>query len=154
MEWIWLLLAGLGLVIAGLLSLFVLLHRSAVSIPEARKRFLQQREHLEAHFFTAAAASGKPRGLRWTNCDFESEVVFARERQTGKLAALVAVTISFEAIEGSDMEGVAAVGNLRQASAVFFFDRERWQTTGKAIFNLAPNEAIEHFKTQYERLVS
>ena len=74
------------------------------------------------------------------------------ERQTGRLAALVAVTVQFEAIEGGDMEGLPAVGNLRNASAVFFYDRGRWRTTGKTVFNLNPGEAIEHFKGQYERL--
>src|SRR5262249_6204062 len=67
------------------------------------------------------------------------------------LAALVAVTISFEAIEGGDMEGVEAVGNLRNASAGFFFGGRRWRTTGKAIFNLNPGEAIGHLKGEYER---
>jgi len=118
----------------------------------ARQLFVQQREYLEARFFTAAAASGKPRGLRWVNCDWESAVEFARERDTGKLAALVGVTLQFEAIEGSDMEGLPAVGNLRNASAVFFFDKGRWQTTGKTIFNLNPDEAIQHFGKQYERV--
>jgi hypothetical protein len=118
----------------------------------ARARFLGQREHLEAAFFDAAAASGKPRGLRWKNCEWEREVAFALERQTGQLTALVAVTVQFEAIAGSDMEGLPAVGNLRNASAVFFYDRGRWRTTGKAVFNLNPGEAIEHFKQQYERV--
>ena len=150
MQWLWFLLP------AGLLVVAVLVLRwgrkPRLSVPEIQKRFLQQREHLEAAFFAAACASGKPRGLRWKDCEWESEVAFARERQTGRLAALVAVTIAFEAIEGGEMEGVAAVGNLRNASAVFFFDAGRWRTTGRAIFNLNPGEAIEHFKGQYERL--
>jgi hypothetical protein len=150
MQWLWLLLpAGLLLIALFLLWLW---RMPRLSVPELQRRFLQQREHLEAAFFAAAAASGKPRGLRWKNCEWESEVAFARERQTGRLAALVAVGISFEAIEGGDMEGVAAVGNLRNASAVFFFDGGRWRTTGRAIFNLNPGEALEHFKGQYERL--
>src|SRR6266550_2168410 len=121
-------------------------------VQSARQLFLQQREYLEARFFTAAAASGKPRGLRWVNCDWESAVEFARERDTGKLAALVGVTVRFEAVEGSDMEGLPAVGNLRNASAVFFFHRGRWHTTGKTVFNLNPDEALAHFQNQYERL--
>ena len=150
MEWLWLLLPAVLLV--GTLLLILLRRGPRLSVPELQKRFLQQREHLEAAFFTAAAASGKPRGLRWKNCEWENEVAFARERQTGRLAALLAVTIAFEAIEGGDMEGVEAVGNLRNASAVFFYDGGRWRTTGKAIFNLNPGEAIEYFKGQYERL--
>ena len=76
---------------------------------------------LELQFFQAASASGKPRGLRWKAIEWEPAVEFARERASGRLAALVGVTIQFEAVEGSDMEGLPAVGNLRNASAVFFF---------------------------------
>jgi len=64
----------------------------------------------------------------------------------------VAVTIQFEAIEGSDMEGLPAVGNLRNASAVFFFQKGHWLTVGKAVFNMNPDEALAHFKNQYERV--
>jgi hypothetical protein len=145
-----------GLVGAGLLALLVLLvfamWRGGVALLEARQRFHAQRAELEAAFFAAAAASGKPRGLRWKACDWEPGVEFAREIATGRLAALVGVTIQFEAIEGGDMEGLPAVGNLRNASAVFFFHDGRWQTTGKAVFNLNPDEALAHFQNQYERL--
>jgi hypothetical protein len=122
------------------------------NVPEARALFARQREHLEAKFFQAASHSGKPRGLRWKGCEWGSGVTFARERATGKLAALIGVTIRFEAVEGGDMEGLPAVGNLRHASAVFFFDRGRWHTVGRALFNLSPDEALEHFKNQYQRL--
>jgi hypothetical protein len=123
-----------------------------VSPAQALEQFRRQREHLEAAFFRAAAASGKPRGLRWKGCEWDAAVELARDRQTGQLLALVGVTIAFEAIEGSDMEGLPAVGNLRNASAVFAFDRGRWVTDGRAVFNLNPDEAIRHFGTQYERV--
>jgi hypothetical protein len=123
-----------------------------VQFERARELFLLQRERLEAHFMKAAASSGKPRGLRWKDCDWESEVVFARDRHSGQLAALICITIQFEAVPGSDMEGLPAVGNLRNASAVFFFYRGHWGTVGKAIFNMNPDEAVAHFKNQYERV--
>jgi hypothetical protein len=113
-----------------------------------------QRELLEARFVTAASATGKPRGLRWKDCAFENELELARERGTGQLVALVPVSIRFEAIEGSDMEGLPAVGNLRNASAVFYFQRGQWLTVGKAVFNLNPVEVIQHFKNQYERVAT
>ncbi len=122
------------------------------NIEQARALFLRQREHLEAKFFDQASRSGKPRGLRWKACDWQSDVAFAREQATGKLAALVGITIRFEAIEGGDMEGLPAVGNLRHASAVFFFERGQWHTIGRALFNLAPDEALAHFRNQYQRL--
>jgi hypothetical protein len=118
----------------------------------ARELFARRRGELQERFFAAAAASGKPRGLRWKACDWEPGAEFARERATGWLAALVGVTIQFEAIEGGDMEGLPAVGNLRNASAVFFFHAGAWHTTGKAVFNLNPDEALAHFKNQYDRL--
>src|SRR6266849_1989907 len=111
----WLVLAvAFGFVIAfawGGLAVWLRRH-----IRQARDKFLAQREQLAAEFLKAAAATGKPRGLRWIACDWDKEIAFARDRHTGQLAALVAVTIRFEAVEGGEMEGVAAVGNLRNAS--------------------------------------
>jgi hypothetical protein len=153
MEWPWLLA---GVLLLGILLLF--LRRplrslgKEIQVERARELFLLQRERLEAKFVTTAAATGKPRGLRWKDCTFEREVELARERQTGQLVALVPVTIQFEAIEGSDMEGLPAVANLRNASAVFFFQRGQWLTVGKAVFNLNPVEVIQHFKNRYERV--
>ena len=118
----------------------------------ARDLFARQRPLLQDEFFAAASASGKPRGLRWKALEWEPGVAFARERASGDLAALVGVVIQFEAVEGGDMEGVAAVGNLRNASAVFFFHDGRWRTTGKALFNLNPDEALSRLAHQYERL--
>jgi hypothetical protein len=117
----------------------------------ARASFEAMRGELEATFFAAAAASGRPRGLRWKGCEWEPGAEFAREIASGKLAALVGVTIQFEAVEGGDMEGLPAVGNLRNASAVFFFHEGQWRTTGKTVFNLNPDEVLARFKDQYER---
>ena len=77
---------------------------------------------------------------------FDDEVTYARHRQTGELCAFVGATIAFEAIEGGGMEDVEAVGNLRAATAVFRLDRGRWQTDGRAIFNLNPAEAIAYYQ--------
>ena len=92
---------------------------SQVQIERAREMFKLQRQRLEAQFYQAAAASGKPRGLGWLECQWGQAVEFVHDRHTNLLAALVAVTIQFEAIEGGDMEGVAAVSNLRNASGSF-----------------------------------
>src|SRR4029077_15570150 len=123
-----------------------------VQSERAREAFKLQRERLEAKFLQAAEATGKPRGLHWKAIDWDNKVLFARERRTGQLAALVGATIRFTAVEGSDMEGLPSVGKLRNASAVFFFHRGHWHTVGKAIFNLNPDEALERFKNQYERV--
>src|SRR5262245_7949832 len=138
-----------GMVLVAVLGV---LRRRGASMPAAAAAFEGQRPELEAAFFEAAAASGKPRGLRWKACDWEPGAEFAREIATGHLVALVGVTIQFEAVEGGDMEGLPAVGNLRNASAVFFYHGGRWRTAGKAVFNLNPDEVLAHFRNQYERL--
>jgi hypothetical protein len=147
MMWLW-----IGLGAAGLVLAVWFLWRVGNAAREARALFETQRPALERQYFEAAARSGKPRGLRWKACEWAPGAEFARERATGQLAALVPVTIQFEAVEGSDMEGLPAVGNLRNASAVFFFQKGEWHTTGKTVFNLNPDEALEHFKNQYQRL--
>jgi hypothetical protein len=154
MSWYWLIPVVLA-ILAGLAWLFRRRrHMRAwgleVQIARARELFALQHERLEGLFLRAAAATGKPRGLRWVHCAFEPDLLLARERQTKQLVGLVGVTIQFEAVEGSDMEGVAAVGNLRNATAVFAFAAGQWQTTGKAVFNLNPPEVLRHFGKDYE----
>ena len=141
--------AGL-LAILTVLAIIWLRRPRAVSIERARRAFDEQHSALEHEFFAAASASGKPRGLRWKACELGPGVELARDRRSGELLALAPVTISFEAIAGSDMEGLPAVGNLRSASAVFAWRDGRWITAGRAVFNLDPAEAIRHFRNQYE----
>jgi hypothetical protein len=116
----------------------------------AKKDFHRHREHLEARFMRLASASGKPRGLEWVRCDFDDDVLYARNRQSGELSAFVGVTIGFEAIEGGGMEHVEAVSNLRAATAVFRVERGHWATDGRALFNLNPTEAITYYQDNLE----
>jgi hypothetical protein len=121
-------------------------------LARARQEFRRQRERLEARFLKLASASGKPRGLRWTDCEFDNDVAYARDRRTGQVSAFVAVTIAFEAIVGGPMEDVEAVGNLRAATAVFYYQNGSWQTDGRAVFNLNPTEAIAYYRDSFELL--
>jgi len=150
---------GIVVAIVGLLGLLGLatwrwFHRAGreIQISRARESFRLQRERLEALFFEAASQTGKPRGLRWKQCEFNGDLELARDKSSGKLVGLLPVTISFEAIPGSDMEGLPAVGNLRNASAVFTFHKGQWTTAGRAVFNLNPDEAIRHFQKVYDRV--
>jgi hypothetical protein len=116
----------------------------------ALKQFRLQREQLEAHFFSRAGSLGKPRGLRWLECDWQSDVTFGRDVKTGILTAFVGVNIRFESLEGGDMEGVEAVGMVRDAAALFHYQRGRWGTGGRALFNMNPSDALVRFKGQIE----
>ena len=123
---------------------------TAKSFQDARRLFHLRREWLEAEFLSVASRSGKPRGLAWSDCEFQDEVAFARERNTGNLRALVGVSVSFEAVEGGGMEDNPNVGNLREATAVFRLDGDQWTTDGRTLFNLNPEEAILHFHKELE----
>ena len=140
-------LAGLGLSVS--------LHRGiqrrkARILDQRRPVFMENRESLQQQYFEQVSTSGKPRGLEWVNCEFESEVTFARDRHHGQMRALVGVTIQFEAVEGGDMEEVEAVGNLRAGTAVFLNDGEHWFTDGRILYNLDPDQALAHFADELE----
>lgn len=120
--------------------------RKAFNRERAIQEFAAERDDLCGLFLRTAAASGKPRGLRWTGCELSGPPLFAVDDATGELIALIAATISFAAIEGGGMEEVEAVGNLRSATAVFMHRGEGWMTDGRVIFNLEPAEALAKFQ--------
>jgi hypothetical protein len=126
--------------------------RRRLRLEQARLQFDDVSQDLAAEFLLAAAATGKPRGLRWKSCEFLGPPTFAIDLSAGELYALVAATISFEAVEGGGMEEVEAVGNLRSATALFVYRRHQWTTDGRVIFNLEPAEALARFEAALKPL--
>jgi len=118
----------------------------------ATLEFASLREPLQAEFLQAAAATGKPRGLSWKQCDLDDVQLFATDRVSGELYALVRATIRFEAIAGGDMEEVEAVDNLRCATAIFVYRDGSWTTDGRAAFNLEPPQALQRFQESLQPL--
>lgn len=144
---------GAGILVCMAIAIGVAMRRkNGDEVARAIQLFRQRREVLEAKFFELAAATGKPRGLRWVKCDWHPEVDFARDVQTGLLTAFVAVDIHFAAIEGGEMEDVEAVGHFREASAVFHYQDGAWGTGGKTLNNMRPREAVDWLVGQYERV--
>jgi hypothetical protein len=122
-------------------------------IARALRDFVRDRNEIETDFMQAAAASGKPRGLRWKQCSFQDGVLLARDRANGDLIGLVGVTIRFEAIEGGAMEEVEAVGNLRAGTAVLIWRHGQWTTEGRAVFNLEPRDVLERYRESLDPIV-
>lgn len=118
----------------------------------ARELFRLQKELFEAKFLDAAAATGLPKGLIWKDVALEATLELVYDLSSRRLLGLVPATIEFTAIEGGPMEGVEAVGNLRYATAVFMFVKGQWTTQGRALFNMHPGEAIEHFAGQFQKV--
>lgn len=149
--WVWVLAGGVALLVLVALTAIPLARRwRAREVRLAVQAFRRQREQLEAKFFDMARSLGKPRGLRWLDCDWLSSTTFARDRQSGLLTAFVGINVRFEAIEGGDMEDVAAVGTVRDAVAVFHFHKGFWGTGGKALFNMNADEALTRLTAQFE----
>lgn len=121
----------------------------AVQVERARELFRLQHERFEEMLLKAAAATGKPRGLRWVGCAITGDAVLARDLATGGIVAFVPVQVNFEPIEGGDMEDVPAAREPRPATGVYTFSRGHWHTDGRVVFNLDPPRAVAHFGKQF-----
>jgi len=121
-----------------------------VQAERARESFRLQKERLEELVLNAAAATGKPRGLRWVSCRFIDDFTLVRDKATRRLAALIPVTVQFDPVPGGDMEGVPAAKEPRQATAVLHFRRGEWVSDGQTLFNLTPNDAIRLHARDYD----
>ena len=142
------LIATTGVVL--LLAILTLLgRRISRNRDRAKARFRDSLAELGEAFRETGNASGKPRGLRWVGCDLSGEVEFALERAGGRLVALAEATLSFEAIEGEDMEDVAAVNLPRHATAVFTWDGREWRPTSRTVMNHTPAEALMRFSAEF-----
>ena len=139
--------------VAGIALLLWRRSRWPMEFAQVRARFLEDRPRLHAEFFAAASTSGKPRGLRWKECQWSDLIEWVRDKNTGADSCAGRRHHFVRGDRGGDMEGIEAVGNLRNASAVFFLQGGQWETAGRAVFNLNPAEAVDHFKGSYERII-
>lgn len=121
-----------------------------VQFAKARKFFHTQREWLEAKFVHLASKQAKPESPRCSDCTFADDVSYVRDRATGELSALVAISIAMENPNSTAHNSGEAVGNLQLGTAVFRFDRDHWETEGRAILNLSPAEAIRFYRKDME----
>jgi hypothetical protein len=151
MGWLFgLMISVVAIVVLAMVSIPLAAWWKKYEAQRAMSDFQKRRENLEAKFFDMAQTIGKPRGLRWLDCEWFDNVTFARDKNSGLLTAFVGINIRFEAVEGGDMEDVAAVSTVRDAVAVFHFHKGAWGTGGKALFNMNPQDAVEKLIAQFE----
>lgn len=105
------------------------------------RSFQMHRQELQQQFFELAAASGKPRGLQWVSCEWLETFAIVHDPNSGMLTLFVGVNVSFAAVAGGDMEGLAAVGMIRDGAAVFHKQNGRWGSGGRVLFNMTPEMA-------------
>jgi len=154
--WILIVLLALGLILGLAIWTPVQGMLRKARFADARRFFHLQRERLEAKFLDLAAATAKSTAPRWTDCEFENDVSYVRNRSTGELAAFVGVTVSLGTLSDDDEDhdepphGGDPFANLRVGTAVFRFDRRRWETDGVVLLNLSPAEAVRFYKDNLE----
>ncbi len=124
------------------------LHTAAreAALSKAKREFHIRRERLEAKFATLALTKSSYRKMDWDECRFDDDVSYVRNRNSGELAALVAVAVpeiaATPADEFPDYIDDPQPIERKNGTAVFRFHRGHWMTDGHVILNLTPSEAI------------
>lgn len=126
-------------------------HRSE-TVAGAISDFHWQREYLEAQFVEMAEIRGQPAGWTWEDCEFQDEFVLACKRGTGSLRALVRITIVLNKIGGDLGDDSTGETRVQYATAIFLRSGDRWATEGRTVLDLDPEETVERFSGELERI--
>ncbi|WP_422930757.1 hypothetical protein [Singulisphaera sp. PoT] len=131
-----------GILPACLIAAWFIIRRPArqfaeeMHVDHARDLFRLQREWLEARFLGALGKIDPEERNRWEDASWQNEVLWARDRQTRRLLALIAVR--FESDPFDDLTD----SHPRHATALFEFRKGRWVAEGKRIDETRPDEAV------------
>ncbi|QDU81228.1 hypothetical protein Pla110_29670 [Polystyrenella longa] len=115
------------------------------------RRFGYQREHLEARFSELAITQNTPHDFKQVDCDWKSEVQFARDRMSGCIHALVSLEIILTP-NFRESDEHAGMKIRKSAVAVFYYQEGAWGTRGLALFNQTPTDAVEHHPDHYQQI--
>lgn len=100
-------------------------------VDQARESFHLQREWLEARFVTALERADPGEAARWEEARWRDEVLWARDRQSRCLLALVCVHFQ-----------VGPFDHGRVATAVFEYRKRRWCADGKRLDEIRPDQVV------------
>lgn len=119
----------------------------------AIRRFGYQREHMELRFSELALAQNTPHDFKHVECDWKSDVSFARDRMTGCIHALVSVDIVLTPNQHGAEKDSPHLLIRKPAVAVFQYQDGVWGTRGLALFNQTPADAVEERPHCYQEIV-
>jgi hypothetical protein len=134
------LLIGAGILLGCMLVAWMVLRRPLrqiiedVHIDHARALFHQQREWLEARFISALSLADPVEGQKWESAHWHDEVLWARDRQSRHLLALVCVHFEPGPFDLSQEK--------RHATALFEFRKGQWFVDGKRLDEMRPDQAV------------
>jgi hypothetical protein len=123
--------------------------RGRLQLRRLLQRFLWQREQLEARFYDLARKNA-PDPHAWDSIEFGSAVSFVRDRSTGRISALMEITLTPSDRTPSDPTASAA-GEIH-ATATFLAVRGRWTTDGRVLYNVSPRQALRLYPDRFEAL--
>lgn len=127
---------------ACLVAFWMLLRRPVRQLTEelhvdhARELFRQRREWLEARFVRTLTKVDSAEGQRWDDAHWHNGVLWARDRQTRRLLALIEVHFDPPPFE------LESDGEPRHATALFEFRKGQWHAEGKRLNEISPDEAV------------
>jgi hypothetical protein len=105
-----------------------------VHVDHARALFHQRREWLEARFISALGRVDAVESQRWETAQWHDEVLWARDRQSRHLLALVCVHF--------DPDPIDEFPGRRHATALFEFRKGQWWAEGNSLDEMRPDEAV------------
>jgi hypothetical protein len=108
-----------------------------IHVDHARELFRQQREWLEARFVGSLSRINPAEAQRWDDAHWHDAVLWARDRQTRRLLALIEVHFDPDPFE-LDPEG-----ERHHATALFEFRKGQWVAEGKRLDEVRPDEALQ-----------
>ena len=111
-----------------------------LGVDGARDQFRLQREGLEARFLSSLGRTDPVEKLRWDEGHWHDEVVWARDRRTRSLLALVCVIFHKEPFD----DYADADAEPRHSTALFEFRNGKWHADGKRLDEVRPDEALIH----------
>ncbi len=107
-------------------------------LSKARSSFHLQREWLEVRFLDSLARTDPIERLRWDDAHWHDEVVWARDRQSRRLLALIGVHFDADPFLVAEFSDVPP----HHATALFEYRRGSWLTEGKHFDEIRPDEAF------------
>ncbi len=107
-----------------------------MNLDRAREQFRLQREGLEARFVATLNREEPSEGLRWDDAEWRNEIVWARDRRTRQILALVGVIFEPEGFGGYTDPPA------RHATALFEYRKGKWCAEGRRLDEIRPHEAF------------
>jgi hypothetical protein len=133
--WVWILPVSFG---AAWLILRLSFRRvfDVMHVEQAREQFKLQREWLEVRFLDSLGKIDSVERLRWEEAHWHDEIVWARDRPTRRLLALIEVHFDADPFDQYPDHPP------RHATVLFEHYRGHWRADGKCLDEVRPAEAF------------